>query len=79
MAERGTLVIDDLKGRERARRLGVNVTGTIGELLALRTLGYTAAYSPRSPEEDLQLLLEAGMRLSDELRARVLRELRSRT
>jgi predicted nucleic acid-binding protein len=31
-----TVVLDDMRGRERARRLGVALTGTIGELLALQ-------------------------------------------
>ncbi len=75
LGEGATVVVDDLRGRERARRLGVNHTGTIGELLALRRLGITAAYSRRSPEDDLQLLSQAGMRLTEKLRSRVLREL----
>jgi uncharacterized protein len=75
LAERSTLVIDDLKGRQRGRRLGLSVSGTIGELVALRSLGFTAVYSRRSPEEDLEMLHNAGMRLTDELWSRVLREL----
>lgn len=69
--------MDDLKGRERARRLGVSVTGMLGELIALHSFGFAAAYSRRSPEEELDLLSQAGMRLTDELRSRVLRELKS--
>jgi predicted nucleic acid-binding protein len=76
LGERTSVVIDDLKGRERARRLGVNVTGILGELMALHTFGFAAMYSHRSPEEDIDLLGQAGMRLTDELRIRVLRELR---
>ncbi len=74
---RVTLVIDESKGRERARRLDISLSGTIGELLLLRGLGLTGAYSRRSPEEDIDMLVDAGMRLSDELRARVLHDLRN--
>lgn len=77
LAEQATVVIDDLKGRERARRVGASVTGTIGELLSLRSLGFTAGYSQRSAVEDLRVLHDAGMRLTDELRQHVLRELES--
>lgn len=75
--ERTTVVVDDLRGRERARRLGVSLTGTLGVLMALRRLGIADAYSQRGPEEDLHALHEAGMRLTDELRSLVLRELRN--
>jgi predicted nucleic acid-binding protein len=75
LGEQATVVVDDAQGRERARRLGVHLTGTVGELLALRRLGITAAYSRRGPKEDLHALRNAGMRLSDELANRVLRAL----
>ena len=77
LAERANVVIDDLKGRERARRLGVSVTGMLGELVALHSFGIAAAHSCRSPEEDLDLLSQAGMRLTAKLRSRVLWELKS--
>lgn len=77
LGERAIVAVDDLRGRERARRLGVDLTGTIGELLTIHRLGITGAYSRRSPEEDLQVLREAGMHLTDNLRSHLLRELRA--
>jgi predicted nucleic acid-binding protein len=77
LAERTTVVVDDLRGRERARRLGVRLTGTLGVLMALHRLDIAEAYSQRGPEEDLHVLHEAGMRLTDELLSLVLWELRN--
>jgi predicted nucleic acid-binding protein len=73
--ESTTVVLDDLRGRERARRLGVPITGTIGEILALHRLSLTTRYADRSPHEELDALRDAGMHFSDELRDHVLREL----
>lgn len=78
LGEQTNLIIDESKGRARARRLGVGLSGTIGELLLLRNLGCTAAYSRRRPEEDGEVLIGAGMRISDSLRVRVLNTLRTR-
>lgn len=73
--EEATVVLDDFHGRERARRLGVRLTGTAGELLALHRRGLTDMYSARSLEEDLRTLRDAGMHLSETVLVRILREL----
>jgi len=59
-----SVVLDDRKARLRARRAGLEVTGTLGILLRLRRIGLTS----RGIDEDLGLLEEAGMRLSPNLR-----------
>lgn len=59
-------VIDDRRGRERARRLGVSLTGTLGVLVAL----HFAGHARRRLEEDLDALEEAGMYLTRDLRRR---------
>jgi predicted nucleic acid-binding protein len=76
LRERATVALDDLRGRERARRLGVDLTGTIGQLLAIRRLGIPSAFPIRSPEEDLQILHEAGMHFTGNLRIHLLQQLR---
>jgi predicted nucleic acid-binding protein len=62
------VVLDDRKARLRARRAGLEITGTLGVLLRLHRLGLAS----RRLEEDLRLLEEAGMRISPELRRAVL-------
>lgn len=62
------VVLDDRKARLRARRAGLEITGTLGVLLRLHRLGLTS----RNLEEDLGLLEEADMRISPELRRTVL-------
>ena len=62
------VVLDDRKARLRARRAGLEVTGTLGILLRLRHVGLTS----RGIDEDLGLLEEAGMRLSPNLRRMVI-------
>ena len=62
------VVLDDRKARLRARRVGIEVTGTLGILLRLRHIGLT----PRGIDEDLGLLEEAGIRLSPNLRRMVI-------
>jgi predicted nucleic acid-binding protein len=49
---------------KRARRVGLEITGTLGVLLRLHRIGL----SSRSIEVDLRLLEEAGMRISSDLR-----------
>jgi predicted nucleic acid-binding protein len=72
LAEGATVVVDDFRGRERARRLGVPLTGTLGEILALHRRGLAL----REPAADLEALRQAGMYLPEDLRRRVLEELR---
>jgi predicted nucleic acid-binding protein len=61
------VVLDDRKARQRARRVGLEITGTLGVLLRLHRLGLTS----RDIERDLQLLEEADLRTSPELRKAV--------
>jgi predicted nucleic acid-binding protein len=62
------VVLDDRKARLRARRAGLEITGTLGVLLRLHRLGLAS----RKLEEDLRLLEEADMRISPQLRSAVL-------
>ena len=62
------VVLDDRKARLRARRAGLEITGTLGVLLRLHRLGLAS----RKLEEDLRLLEVANMRISPELRRAVL-------
>lgn len=62
------VVLDDRKARLRARRAGLEITGTLGVLLRMHRLGLAS----RNLEEDLRLLEEAEMRISPELRRAVL-------
>lgn len=68
--QRGALVVaDDLPARKRARRAGLEVSGTLGILLRLHRLGLLQ----RSLGSELDRLQQAGMYLSEELREVVLR------
>lgn len=58
------VVLDDRKARLRARRAGLEITGTLGIVLRLHRLGFAS----RKLEDDLRLLEQAGMRISPELR-----------
>ncbi|MEW6636044.1 MAG: hypothetical protein AB1425_04430 [Actinomycetota bacterium] len=62
------VVLDDRKARLRARRAGLEITGTLGVLLRLHRLSLAS----RGIEQDLELLEEADMRISPELRRAVL-------
>ncbi len=62
------VVLDDRKARLRTRRVGLEITGTLGVLLRLHRLGLAS----RRLEEDLRLLEEVGMRISPGLRRAVL-------
>ncbi len=65
-------VIDERRGRLRARRLGVSLTGAIGVLISIHHAGLAL----RSFSEDLDALDEAGMYLSDPLKQRVMERYR---
>ena len=67
-----TVVLDDRRGRRRARILGVPLTGTLGVLLGL----HRAGRARRLFEEDLDALDAAGMYLTADLRRRVMDRLR---
>lgn len=60
--EASLLVIDDLKARRFAERLGFKVTGTIGLLLAAKRQGHVTAVGPLLAE-----LLSTGLHISPEL------------
>ena len=62
------VVLDDRKARLRARRAGLEITGTLGILLRLHRLRLAS----RNFKDDLQLLEEAGMRISPDLRQTVI-------
>lgn len=62
------VVLDDRKARLRARRAGLEITGTLGILLRMHRLGLAS----RNLDEDMRLLEEANMRISPELRRAVL-------
>lgn len=60
-------VIDERRGRRRAGRLGVPLTGAIGIVMNLHRAGLARRTFP----EDLDTLDEAGMYLTDELKRRI--------
>ena len=62
-----TVILDDLRARRQARALGLDVTGSVGVLLAAKRTGVLPTVRP-----DLDRLREAGLRLSDETAARAL-------
>jgi uncharacterized protein len=63
------VVMDDLDGRRFARRLGLDLVGTLGLLLAARLRGELA-----SLQEEIELLRRQGFRISDGLIRSALRE-----
>jgi predicted nucleic acid-binding protein len=62
------IILDDLKGRQAAQRLGLAVTGTVGLLLKARQKGIIPAIRPL-----LDALQAQQFRISAELRAEALR------
>lgn len=62
------VVLDDLRARGRARRLRLELTGTLGILLRLHRLGLAT----RDLTSDLEMLEKAGMYLPGDLRDAVL-------
>lgn len=66
-------VIDDQRGRLRANRAGVALTGTLGVLQAI----HLAGAAERSLSEDLEALDQAGMYLTVNLKQRVLESFRT--
>lgn len=66
-----TAVMDDRRGRRRARDLGVSLTGTLGVLEALHRKGLT----DRTFARDFEALADAGMYLTDDLKWRAIERL----
>lgn len=69
-----TAVIDDRLGRVRGRRIGVDLTGSVGVLEALHRANVAPA--GRTFAEDLDAMRAAGMYLSDALREYALKRFR---
>jgi len=64
------LVIDDLKGRRVAKKLGVKIIGTLGLLKVMKPKGLIKKIKPY-----LELLKIKGFYISEDLVERLLREL----
>ncbi len=62
------LILDDLDARKVAKRLGIDVTGTVGVLIGAKRAGFIPAIRPLLDELD-----RAAFRMSEELRANALR------
>ncbi len=62
------VLLDDREARLQAKRLGLQVTGTLGILLRARRLGLIG-----SLREELERLKETGFRVSPELEDEILR------
>ncbi len=62
------LVIDDLKGRKEAKRLGLKITGTIGILYKAKETGIVPKLAPL-----LETLQQAGFRVAPEIINELLR------
>ena len=61
------LIIDDLKGRNFALRLGLRITGTLGILVEAKLAGHLSALKPV-----LQKIKQTNFRLTERLEALVL-------
>lgn len=64
------LIIDEKKGRRTARELGIEITGTFGIVMKGIEGGLIGA-----PDTIVERLEEAGFRISDALRAKMLSEI----
>ena len=66
------LVVDDLKGRKEAKRLGLSITGTLGVLFSAKQRGFIPALKPcldKLQEVDFRIapqIVEELLRLSGE-------------
>lgn len=63
------LIIDDLKGRKLARRLGLTITGTLGVLIQAKQNGYISMLKPL-----LDKAQHTDFRLSEQLVQETLKE-----
>ncbi len=63
------LILDDLKGRKEAERLGFKITGTLGVLFKAKKLGYIAELKPY-----IEKLKDVGFRISPKIEEEILRK-----
>ena len=63
-----TVVLDETSARNKAKQLGLEVTGTIGVLFKAKKLGLLADI-----EEEIITLKNTGMRISDDIIIKVLK------
>ena len=63
-----TVVLDENSARNKAKQLGLEITGTIGILLKAKKLGFLDDIGT-----EIQNLKNAGMHISDELIANILK------
>lgn len=62
------LIIDDLKGRKIAKETGLDITGSLGVIIAAKEKGYIAAVRPV-----LEKILNTNFRISNTLLEKVLK------
>ena len=67
-SENSTIIIDDLKGRKVAEKLGLRITGTIGVLLKAKESNLVDSLKPA-----VELLKTSGFRISNELEREILK------
>ncbi|WP_421879756.1 DUF3368 domain-containing protein [Marinoscillum sp.] len=67
--ENAFLIIDEVKGRKVAQKLGIKFTGTLGVLLEAKKLGYIT-----SLQKMISKLKANGFRISEIVEAQVLRK-----
>ena len=63
------VLLDDLRGRQAARELGLTTTGTIGVLIEARSRGFVPSLG-----RELRLLVDAGMWIDETFYHRLLEE-----
>ena len=67
-SENSTIIIDDLKGRKVAEKLGLRITGTIGVLLKAKESNLVDSLKPA-----VEQLKTSGFRISNELEREILK------
>lgn len=67
--ENSLLIIDEIKGRKLARKMGVRITGTLGVLVAAKRKGYISAIRPV-----IDQIQQTNFRISEELIREVLKK-----
>jgi len=65
--ENSLLIIDEIKGRKAAKEMGINVTGSLGVLVAAKKKGHIQAVKPL-----IEKIQKTNFRISEELIERVL-------